>query len=263
MVEWGWPEREYTVPWPLKSHVHPDNINREKGEMLLLPTFRLPTLIHTRSANAKWLYEISHKNPVWMHPTDAQRLAVETGDLIRVETEIGCFIDRVWVTEGIKPGVIAMSHHLGRWRLQDDLGVNAGMSNLAELQEDGHEHRLNILQGAKSWPTFDPDTSRVWWQDVGVHQNLTHAVHPDPISGAHCWLQKAINVRKADPTDKHGDVRVDVQKSMAVYEQWKQLTRPAETHSPDGTRRPLWLKRPLKPTVEAYQLARRPSNQPD
>ena len=41
--------------------------------MLLLPNFRLPTLIHTRSANAKWLYEISHKNPVWMHPSDAQR----------------------------------------------------------------------------------------------------------------------------------------------------------------------------------------------
>ena len=39
-----------------------------KGEMLLLPNFRLPTLIHTRSANAKWLYEISHKNPVWMNP---------------------------------------------------------------------------------------------------------------------------------------------------------------------------------------------------
>ena len=67
MYEWGWPEIEYTVPWTLKSHVHPDNIDRSNEEMLLLPNFRLPTLIHTRSANAKWLYEISHKNPVWMH----------------------------------------------------------------------------------------------------------------------------------------------------------------------------------------------------
>jgi anaerobic selenocysteine-containing dehydrogenase len=99
--DWGWPEREHTIPWPLKSHVHPDNIDRSKGEMLLLPNFRLPTLIHTRSANAKWLYEISHKNPVWMHPGDAQRLGVATGDLIRVETEIGYFVDKVWVTEGI------------------------------------------------------------------------------------------------------------------------------------------------------------------
>ena len=32
-------------------HVHPDNIDRSKGEMLLLPNVRLPTFIHTRSAN--------------------------------------------------------------------------------------------------------------------------------------------------------------------------------------------------------------------
>ena len=149
--EWGWPEKEYTIPWPLKSHVHPDNIDISKGEMLLLPNFRLPTLIHTRSANAKWLYEISHKNPVWMHPSDAQRLGVETGDLIRVETEIGYFIDKAWVTEGIKPGVIAMSHHLGRWRLQDDVGVNPGMSNVATLEEDGQGgNKLNIVKEAEA-----------------------------------------------------------------------------------------------------------------
>ena len=253
--DWGWPEREYTIPWPLKSHVHPDNIDLFKGEMLLLPNFRLPTLIHTRSANAKWLYEISHKNPVWMHPSDARRLNVNTGDLIRVETEIGYFVDRAWVTEGIKPGVIAMSHHLGRWRLQDEVGVNPGMSSLVRLNDEGdNKHSLNIIEGAKSWETFDPDTSRVWWKDVGVHQNLTHAVHPDPISGAHCWLQKAVNVRKAAPNEKHGDVWVDTERSMAVYEEWKALTRPASEISPDGDRRPYWIKRPLKPVKEAYKL---------
>ncbi|MCA9993929.1 MAG: hypothetical protein KDE29_23275, partial [Anaerolineales bacterium] len=260
LYAWGWPEREYTIPWPLKSHVHPDNIDPGRGEMLLLPNFRLPTLIHTRSANAKWLYEISHKNPVWMHPSDAQRLGVGTGDLIRVETEIGYFVDRVWVTEGIKPGVIAMSHHLGRWRLQEETGVNPGMSNLAQLAEDGQGgHTLNIIHGARPWDSFDPDTSRVWWQDVGVHQNLTHAVHPDPISGAHCWLQKAVNVRKAGPGEKHGDVWVDTKRSMQVYRDWVALTRPAGQGSPDGLRRPLWLKRPLKPVVAAYRLKTAPA----
>ena len=34
--------------------------------MALLPTFRLPTLIHTRSGNAKWLTELSHTNPIWV-----------------------------------------------------------------------------------------------------------------------------------------------------------------------------------------------------
>jgi anaerobic selenocysteine-containing dehydrogenase len=257
--EWGWPELEYVIPYPLKSHVHPDNIDLRKGEMLLLPNFRLPTLIHTRSANAKWLYEISHKNPVWMNPEDAQRLGMVTGDLVRVETEIGYFIDKVWVTEGIKPGIIAMSHHLGRWRLQKDIGLNIGASNLAKLSEDGKGgHTLNVIHGAKAWESFDPDTSRIWWEEVGVHQNLTHAVHPDPISGAHCWLQKAINVRKAAPGEAYGEVYVDTNKSMDVYREWVGMARSAVDHSPNGERRPYWLKRPLKPVREAYKLPEKP-----
>lgn len=252
---WGWPEKENTLPWHLKSHVHQDFIDRKKGEMILLPNFRLPTLIHTRSANCKWLYEISHKNPVWMHPEDAQRIGVIAGDLIRVDTEIGYFIDRVWITEGIKPGVIAMSHHLGRWRLQEDMGVSKFASSHAELDSDGKGgHTLKIKKGAEPYRSSDPDTQRIWWHEVGVHQNLTHAVHPDPISGAHCWLQKATNVRKAAPDEKLGDVYVDTQRSMEVYRNWKAMTRPASQHSPDGTRRPLWLNRPLKPVRDAYNL---------
>jgi anaerobic selenocysteine-containing dehydrogenase len=260
--DWGWTEREYTIPYPLKSHVHPDNIDISKGEMLLLPNFRLPTLIHTRSANAKWLYEISHKNPVWMNPIDARRIGVQTGDLLRVETEIGYFIDKVWITEGIKPGIIAMSHHLGRWRLQDGQGIGAGMSSKVALGENGSQHQLNILEGGRAWKTFDPDTSRVWWKDVGVHQNLTHAVHPDPVSGHHCWLQKAVNVRKAAPNEKHGDVWVDTARSMAVYREWLALSRSAVDHSPNGERRPYWLKRPLKPLREAYALPEKPFGRP-
>ena len=254
MHEWGWTETDYTIPYPLKSHVHPDNIDLSEGEMLLLPNFRLPTLVHTRSANAKWLYEISHKNPVWMHPSDAKRMGMVSGDLVRVETEIGYFIDKIWITEGIKPGIIAMSHHLGRWRLQDGQGIGAGMSSKVALHEDGSEHRLNILEGGRAWKTFDPDTSRVWWKDVGVHQNLTHAVHPDPVSGHHCWLQKAVNVRKATPDEKHGDVWVDTDRSMAVYREWLALARSAVDYSPNGERRPYWLKRPLKPLRSAYKI---------
>jgi anaerobic selenocysteine-containing dehydrogenase len=255
MAQWGWTEKEYVIPYPLTSHVHPDNIDISKGEMLLLPNFRLPTLIHTRSANAKWLYEISHKNPVWMNPIDAKRLGVKTGDLLRVETEIGYFVDKVWITEGIKPGVIAMSHHLGRWRLAETQGVNRGASNVVTLDDKGSgQYQLNVLHGATSWESSDPDTSRIWWDEVGVHQNLTHAVHPDPVSGAHCWLQKAVNVRKANENEHYGEVWVDTNKSMQVYQEWVDLARPADKNSPGGLRRPTWLKRPLKPVLEAYKV---------
>jgi anaerobic selenocysteine-containing dehydrogenase len=256
--DWGWTEKEYTIPWSLKSHVHPSEIAREKGEMILLPNFRLPTLIHTRSANSKWLYEISHTNPIWMHPSDAERLGVQTGELVRVDTRIGWFVDKVWLTEGIKPGIIAMSHHLGRWRLRDEDGVNRGASALAALGEEGREHSLRMVQGAGPYKSDDPDTERIWWQDVGVHQNLTHCVQPDPISGHHVWLQKAMNVRKALPTERHGEVHVDTRKSMEVYREWHAMTRSAVEHSPNGDRRPYWLKRPLKPVREAYKLPEDP-----
>ena len=43
-------------------------------------------------------------------------------------------------------------------------------------------------------------------------------------------------------------------RSMEIYYEWLALTRSAVVHSPDNTRRPLWFKRPLKPTVKAYEL---------
>lgn len=253
MAEWGWAEPEYTLPHYLKSHVHPDNIDPAKGEMLLLPTFRLPTLIHTRSANAKWLYEISHRNPVWLHPQDARRIGVKSDDLIKVETEIGYFVTKVWVTEGIKPGIIAMSHHLGRWRVQENGGINPISSALVKLDETSEgQFSIRQLHGARAYKSSDPDTSRIWWEDVGVHQNITHAVHPDPVSGMHCWHQKAHNVSKAGPHDRNGDIKVDTNKSMAVYREWLAMTRPAP--GPNGLRRPLWLKRPLKPELSLFYL---------
>ena len=88
---------------------------------------------------------------------------------------------------------------------------------------------------------------------MGVHQNLTFPVQPDPISGMHCWHQ-AVRVKKAEPGDTYGDIAVDTAKARDVYLQWLACTRPADRHSPDGSRRPYWLLRPLKPSREAYRL---------
>ena len=94
---------------------------------------------------------------------------------------------------------------------------------------------------------------RIWWKDAGIHQNLTFPVHPDPISGMHCWHQ-AVRVKKAEPEDKPGDIFVDTSKSRAVYKKWLEMTRPADRFSPDRTRRPYWMLRPLKPAREFYKL---------
>ena len=87
-----------------------------------------------------------------------------------------------------------------------------------------------------------------------MHQNLAFSVHPDPVSGMHCWHQ-AVRVTRARPEDQYGDVSVDLEKSTAVFEKWLEQCRGARQHSPDGTRRPHILLRPLKPTKRAYELS--------
>ena len=67
----------------------------------------------------------------------------------------------------------------------------------------------------------------------------------------HCWHQK-VTVTKAEPSDKYGDTFVDTNVSMQVFEEWLARTRPAP--GPDGLRRPLHLKRVVRPTDEAFKL---------
>ena len=162
--------------------------------MLLLPTFRLPTLIHTRSGNAKYLAEISHRNPLWIHTGDARRLGIGTGDLVRVTTEIGHFVNRAWVTESIAPGVVACSHHLGRWRLHEGEGSRWSTSAVRLAPHEGG-WLLRQVEGMGPFRERDPDSSRIFWSDGGVHQNLAFPVHPDPVSGMHCWHQKVVVAR--------------------------------------------------------------------
>lgn len=269
LAAWGWPE--YAIPFyprtekeraeliHITSHVHPSAIDAPAGEYVLVPTFRLPTLIHTRTNGAKWLYEISHVNPLWLHPADAARIGVQTGDLVRVETAIGYFVDRVWVTEAIRPGVVACSHHLGRWRLFEDHGSDLWNSAVVKLERQDELWVMRQSHGPKSFSSDDPDSERIWWTESGVNQNLTFAVQPDPISGQHCWHQK-VRVTRAKATDRYGDLAVDTRKAQAVYRSWLSLTRPAP--GPGGLRRPYWLLRPLKPHPDAYLMEDADDNPP-
>jgi anaerobic selenocysteine-containing dehydrogenase len=246
---WKWPEQ--AVPGYIRSHIHFSKVDRAQGEMVLLPTFRLPTLIHTRSGNSKWLAEISHTNPLWVHTEDAARLGVVTGDLLKVATAIGYFVDRVWVTEGMRPGILACSHHIGRWRLRESTG-GRWTTALVDLRQDPPgQWRMRQLHGVKPFESEDPDSQRIWWEEAGVNQNLTFPVQPDPVSGQHCWHQK-VKVSKPDPDDRYGDVFVDTAKSFEVYRQWLALARPAP--GPGGLRRPLWLPRAFKPDASVYRL---------
>ncbi len=207
----------------------------------------------------KWLYEISHSNPLWISTADARRHGIQTGDLVKVRTGIGYFVTRAWVTEGIRPGVLGMSHHLGRWRLQDESGGARNASALVTIARDpSGRYRMRQAHGARPFESSDPDSQRIWWNEIGVHQNLTFPVQPDPVSGMHCWHQR-VRLEKAGIDDRYGDIEVDTEKAHQAYKEWMERTRPAP--GPGGLRRPMWFDRPLRPVAAAYRLD--PSETPD
>ena len=47
-------------------------------------------------------------------------------------------------------------------------------------------------------------------------------------------------------------IDVDTEEAHAAYKEWMQRTRPAP--GPDGTRRPYWFDRPLRPVAAAYKM---------
>ena len=85
--------------------------------------------------------EISQNhNPVWINTEDAKRLGIKREDPIKVTItdtvsglESGYFIAMAVPTEGTMPGVLACSHHAGRWKLK----------NAVEIP--GFEHKLGIM----------------------------------------------------------------------------------------------------------------------
>jgi anaerobic selenocysteine-containing dehydrogenase len=247
LAEWGWPE--HATPGYFRSHVHRSLIDHAAGEYVLLPTYRLPTMIHSRSGNAKYLTELSHTHPLLVCPQDAERIGIATNDLVRVETEIGWFAIKALVTEGIRPGVVAASHHMGRWRLREATGGERWSTALVDMAEAGGSVTFRQQQGVRPWESGDPSSRHVWWSDAGVHQNIAFPVHPDPVSGMHCWHQK-VRVRRAEPGDRYADIHVDFARARSVYRKWLALARPAAGE----LRRPIWLFRPVKPQLDAYAL---------
>jgi hypothetical protein len=294
LKDWGW--GEYAIPiYPrtaeqkekmvhIVSQVHHQYMT-EPNAFALNPIFRLSYNIHTRSGNSKWLMEISQNhNPLWINEADAARLGLKRGDAVKVRVvdtmsklESGYFVAMCVPTQGIAPGVLACSHHAGRWRLvnavdvgwEQKLGILGSAAPVATMTESGTTRQLRYTEGLskrrftptkefgeKGWPfaAFNEDLDNLSWDGLtGVWQNATHHPHPDPISGMHCWHQKVL-LEKAGPGDKVGDIHVDIAATFKTYQVWRdELTRPAP--GPGGLRRPEHLKRPWVPlTRDAYKM---------
>ena len=173
------------------------SLKRDEGEFDLLPNFRLPTLVHTRSP-VKWLYEISHDNPLWIatprraalrHRDRRPRQGHDAHRLLR-HARVGHRRHSSRRARHVAPPrTLAPRRGEGQPRPRR-------RSSRSIVRARGY--KVSQVHGAQPFASSDPDSSRIWWSEIGVHQNLTFPVQPDPVSGMHCWHQR-VTLEKARP----------------------------------------------------------------
>lgn len=159
---------------PLPSWFPVPEYGKKKANELILASYKVNVLTHSRTTNCKWLSEIYHDNPAWIHPKVAAARGIKDGDKIRVKSTIGEIITKTRVTEGIVPGVIGISFHCGRWQYG----------------------RYASGKKAPFGTNNDPDLKLMWWKEKGMHSNWIIPNSPDPIGGQWRMGDTVVTVEK-------------------------------------------------------------------
>jgi anaerobic selenocysteine-containing dehydrogenase len=141
------------------------------SSFVLLPY--VPSTSSSVSSNAKWLYEVIHRNPLWVSPEAARRLGVAAGDRVRVTSEAGSVEAAVRVTEGIHPGAVAIAQGFG----------HTAVGRIARAQ---------------AFESEDPDTGLLWWGPAGAGVNPSVVVlsRTDPDGGGVAWMDTEVRVER-------------------------------------------------------------------
>ncbi|TAK30063.1 MAG: twin-arginine translocation signal domain-containing protein [Chloroflexota bacterium] len=142
-------------------------------EELTLLTFQFNVHTYGRTAACKWLAEIVHDNPLWIHPETAREHGLHRGDRVAVNSKAGTIVTKVWVTEGINPKVVAMGACVGHW-------------------ESGR-----IAQSVR-FKSSDTDTQFLWWEKKGKGVHPYHLIPEliDPAGGGQAWLDTKVTLKK-------------------------------------------------------------------
>ena len=160
---------------PLPSYISIPEHQKMTSDELHLTTYKVNVHTHSRTANCKWLTEIVHDNPAWINPVDAHPRGIKSGNKIIVRSNIGKIKTKAFVTEHIRPGVVAISYHCGHW----EYGRYASGKKSPAATEN------------------DPDLKLKWWTEHGVHPNWVIPNAPDPINGQQRWMDTVVSVTKA------------------------------------------------------------------
>ena len=189
LAEWGWPE--HAIPRYVPGHVYWRDLDRERERVRSAAELPAADADPHPLASEVALRDLAQQPAVDFAGRCRQARPRRRAISSRCEPASDIFVTRAWITEGIRPGVVGMSHHLGTLAAARGSGRRPrGHGTRQDRARRAGRYTMRQVHGAQPFASDDPEASRIWWSEVGVHQNLTFPVQPDPVSGMHCWHQK-------------------------------------------------------------------------
>jgi thiosulfate reductase/polysulfide reductase chain A len=151
---------------PVKAH------EGRKEPDLILTVYRA-NVMTPRLANAKWLAEILHTNPLWMNARTGRALGLRSGDRVKVTSRSGSAIVKVRLINGLHPEVVVLTEGLGH-------------------KEWGK------IAGAIKVKSNDFDTDLLWWEQEGngVNPNTIISADFDPLAGGIAWNDTVVTLTR-------------------------------------------------------------------
>ena len=123
LADWGWPE--HAIPRYVPGHVHWRDLEARGGRVRSAAELPAADAHPHALAGEVALRDLAQQPAVDRDRRTRDSSASSRAISSRCGRGIGYFVTRAWVTEGIRPGVVGMSHHLGRWRLNEEIGRRA------------------------------------------------------------------------------------------------------------------------------------------
>ncbi len=153
---------------PLPSYVP---VEKPGAGLFLLIPFR--SLSSEGHSNAKWIRELAHENRAWINENTAKDLGLAEGDCIELDSSGRRAVAKVHITQGLHPGVLAISRGSGHW---------------------GYGH----FAKGKPFKSTDPDSHLIWWErhGGGVHIEPLIPIRLDPMSRGQVWMGTMVKARK-------------------------------------------------------------------
>ncbi len=96
---------------PLPKYSPPAKVPSGKFRLVL---GRKATITHAALTQLPWLHEHNPENSLWLHPESADRLGIQTGDLLEVASSVGRVNIKALVTQEIRPDCVFMLHGFGK-----------------------------------------------------------------------------------------------------------------------------------------------------